>query len=79
MFKERGSMQPVVQLWNQSGDEARASELVEQVREAYTDAEEATQAITLLYALQAERRLGTMLLPETDTEPDVEPRITPNP
>ncbi len=79
MFKERGSMQPVVQLWNQSGDEARASELVAQVRQAYPDVEEAKQAVTLLYALQAERRLGGMLLPEPDTEPDVEPRITPNP
>ena len=83
MFKERGSMQPVVQLWNQSGDEARASELVAQVRQAYPDVEEAKQAVTLLYALQAERRLGTMLLPETDAEPDIEPdiepRIAPNP
>ena len=78
MFKERENLQPVVQLWNQSGDDARASELVGQVRQAYPDAEEAKQAITLLYALQAERRLGTMLLPETDTEPDIEPRITPN-
>ena len=63
-YKDRDDMQPVLQLWNQSGEGAKAADLVAQVREAYTSDEEALRGITLLFALQAEQKKDSLLLDE---------------